>query len=75
MQCSGFEAMGASFTLGEGNQMVCKAADFIVQKLEGVSVAELMAVTRVFTSRSLTRCNYAGYLLMREFRLWLQDWS
>lgn len=48
MQCGVFEAMGASFTLGEGNQMVCEAADFIVQQLEGVSVAELMASEKGF---------------------------
>ena len=39
---SGSIAMGASFTLGEGNQMVCEAADFIVRQLEGMSVADLM---------------------------------
>lgn len=47
-QCGAFEAIGASFTLGEGNQMVCEAADYIVRQLEGVSVAELMASERGF---------------------------
>ena len=48
LQCDAFEAMGSSFTLGEGNQMVCEAADFIVRQLEGVSVAELMASEKGF---------------------------
>jgi L-fuconate dehydratase len=48
MQCGAFEAMGASFTLGEGNQMVCEAADFIVRQMEGVTVAELMASEKGF---------------------------
>lgn len=48
MQCGAFEAIGASFTLGEGNQMVCEAADFIFRQLEGVSVAELMASEKGF---------------------------
>lgn len=48
LQCDAFEAMGASFTLGEGNQMVCEAADFIIRQLEGISVAELIATERGF---------------------------
>jgi L-fuconate dehydratase len=48
LQCDAFEAMGASFTLGEGNQMVCEASDFIVRQLEGVSVAELIASEKGF---------------------------
>jgi L-fuconate dehydratase len=43
-----FTAMGASFTLGEGNQMVCEAADFIVRQLEGMSVSDLMASDKGF---------------------------
>lgn len=41
-------AVGGSFTLGEGNQMICAAADFIVQQLEGVSIADLMASDKGF---------------------------
>jgi L-alanine-DL-glutamate epimerase-like enolase superfamily enzyme len=48
LQCDAFEAMGASFTLGEGNQMVCEAADFIVRQLEGVSVKDLMCSEKGF---------------------------
>jgi L-alanine-DL-glutamate epimerase-like enolase superfamily enzyme len=42
LDCGEFEAMGASFTLGEGNQMVCAAADYIVRQLNGVSVESLI---------------------------------
>lgn len=42
LDCGEFEAMGASFTLGEGNQMVCEAADYIVRQLHGVSVEHLI---------------------------------
>ena len=38
----GYEAIGASFTLGEGNQMVCEAADYMVRQLDGVSVEDLI---------------------------------
>ena len=41
-------AMGASFTLGEGNQMVCEAADFIVRQFEGASVSDLMTSDKGF---------------------------
>lgn len=41
-------AMGASFTLGEGNQMVCEASDFIVRQFEGASVSDLMASDKGF---------------------------
>jgi L-alanine-DL-glutamate epimerase-like enolase superfamily enzyme len=37
-----WQAIGASFTLGEGNQMVCEAADFIVRQLDGKTVSDLM---------------------------------
>lgn len=42
LSCGDFEAIGASFTLGEGNQMVCEAADFIVRQFEGISVSDLL---------------------------------
>jgi len=48
LECDTFEAIGASFTLGEGNQMVCDAADFIVRQLEGSSVADLIASEKGF---------------------------
>ncbi len=41
-------AMGASFTLGEGNQMVCEAADVIVRQLEGKTVSNLIASDKGF---------------------------
>jgi L-fuconate dehydratase len=34
---------GLAFTLGEGNDMVCRAARFYVEKLEGKDIEELMA--------------------------------
>jgi L-fuconate dehydratase len=43
-----FEAMGASFTLGEGNQMVCEAADFIVRQLDGMLVSDLILSDKGF---------------------------
>ena len=43
-----FSGMGASFTLGEGNQMVCEAADFIVRQLEGISVSDLISSDKGF---------------------------
>jgi L-fuconate dehydratase len=42
LDCGDFEAMGASFTLGEGNQMICEAADYIVSQLDGLSVLDLL---------------------------------
>ena len=42
LEREGVQAFGASFTLGEGNRMLCEAADFIVRQLEGVSVADLI---------------------------------
>ena len=48
VETSGRTAMGASFTLGEGNQMVCEAADFIVRQLDGVSVSDLIASDKGF---------------------------
>jgi L-fuconate dehydratase len=43
--CAG---IGASFTLGEGNDMVCQAADFIVQQLDGLTVGQLIASEKGF---------------------------
>ena len=34
--------VGASFTLGEGNQMICAGAEHLVRQLEGRTVGELM---------------------------------
>ncbi len=48
LDCGELEAIGASFTLGEGNQMVCEAADFMVRQLEGISVADLINSDRGF---------------------------
>lgn len=70
LKSDSFEAIGASFTLGEGNQMLCQAAEFIVQQLNGLSVAELIASERGFYD-SLTNplqlrwlSPYAGLPLM-----------
>lgn len=41
-------ALGSSFTLGEGNQMVCEAAEFLINQLEGTSLAELLLSDRGF---------------------------
>lgn len=43
-----FEAIGASFTLGEGNRMVCEAADYIVSELDGASVGDLLNLDQGF---------------------------
>jgi L-alanine-DL-glutamate epimerase-like enolase superfamily enzyme len=48
LNCGNIEAIGASFTLGEGNQMVCEAAEFIVRQLEGISVSELLLSEKGF---------------------------
>src|ERR1700677_3130487 len=34
---------GLAFTLGEGNQLVCEAANFYAQRLAGKSIEEIMA--------------------------------
>jgi L-alanine-DL-glutamate epimerase-like enolase superfamily enzyme len=36
-------AVGASFTLGAGNEMICAGAEFIVHELDGLTVGDLMA--------------------------------
>ncbi|WP_006247518.1 enolase C-terminal domain-like protein [Mycolicibacterium tusciae] len=35
--------VGASFTLGAGNEMICAGAEFIVKELDGLTVGDLMA--------------------------------
>jgi len=37
-----FEGIGACFTLGEGNQFICAAADYIVGKLNGTYLKDLL---------------------------------
>jgi len=40
---SGLVGVGLAFTLGEGNDLVCKAASFYAQQLEGRDIEEIMA--------------------------------
>lgn len=40
---SGMIGTGLAFTLGEGNDMVCKAAQFYAEQLKGKDIEELMA--------------------------------
>jgi len=40
---SGITGAGLAFTLGEGNDMVCKAAQFYAEKIKGKDIEELMA--------------------------------
>lgn len=40
--------IGAAFTLGRGNEMICSAAASIVSELNGASVADIMATPRGF---------------------------
>lgn len=40
---SGITGTGLAFTLGEGNDLVCKAAEFYAQQLIGKDIEELMA--------------------------------
>jgi len=50
---SGITGTGLAFTLGEGNDMVCKAAQFYAEKLKGRDIEELMAdFGNVFNSLS-----------------------
>lgn len=48
MENAGVLAMGASFTLGAGNEMVCKAAELILDELNGLTVGELIFSDRGF---------------------------
>lgn len=41
-------AVGASFTLGVGNEMVCNAAEYILSELDGLSVGELITSKQGF---------------------------
>jgi len=40
---SGLVGSGFAFTLGAGNDLVCQAADYYAQKLQGKDIAEIMA--------------------------------
>jgi L-fuconate dehydratase len=40
---SGLSGIGLAFTLGEGNDMVCRAAQFYAERLKGRDIEELMA--------------------------------
>lgn len=40
---SGISGTGLAFTIGEGNDLVCKAAEFYAAKLKGKDIEELMA--------------------------------
>ncbi len=40
---NGLTGTGLAFTLGEGNDMVCKAAQFYAEKLKGMDIEEIMA--------------------------------
>jgi L-fuconate dehydratase len=40
---SGLSGIGFAFTLGEGNDMVCRAAQFYAERLKGRDIEELMA--------------------------------
>ncbi len=40
---SGLTGVGLAFTLGEGNHLVCQAASFLAQSLQGKDIDELMA--------------------------------
>jgi len=40
---SGLTGTGLAFTLGEGNDMVCKAAQFYAEKIKGKDIEELMS--------------------------------
>lgn len=44
----GNAAIGSSFTLGEGNQMICQAADFILQQLDNKTVGDLISSEKGF---------------------------
>ncbi|MDA0238366.1 MAG: hypothetical protein O3B03_07630, partial [Proteobacteria bacterium] len=42
---SGAIGIGACFTLGEGNQYVCAAAEYMIKKLDGVYLKDLLEST------------------------------
>ncbi|MGA3171957.1 MAG: enolase C-terminal domain-like protein [Chthoniobacteraceae bacterium] len=40
---SGLTGMGLSFTLGQGNELVCRAAEFLARELAGQDIEEIMS--------------------------------
>jgi L-fuconate dehydratase len=48
LEQDGLSGIGASFTLGQGNEMICRGAEFIVSQLDGITMGELMAQGRGF---------------------------
>lgn len=42
LDCLSAPGIGASFTLGEGNDLLCQASQFLVSEMDGVTVGELM---------------------------------
>lgn len=48
---SGHTGIGLAFTLGEGNDLVCKAADFYAAQLKGKDIEEVMADFGAFFNR------------------------
>lgn len=47
-ECDAARGVGAAFTLGAGNEMICAGAEFIVSELDGLTVGDLMAGRRGF---------------------------
>lgn len=43
LDSSGLKGIGIAFTLGEGNDLVCKAAQYYAEKLKGKDIEEVMA--------------------------------
>lgn len=43
LDSSGLKGIGIAFTLGEGNDLVCKAAQYYAEKLKGRDIEEVMA--------------------------------
>lgn len=39
---SGMSAVGACFTLGEGNQYICAAAEYLIKQLDGILLKDLL---------------------------------
>src|SRR6187551_3824886 len=48
---SGLTGTGFAFTLGEGNDLVCKAASFYAGKIKGKEIEELMADFGIFSNQ------------------------
>jgi L-fuconate dehydratase len=70
LQYDSFEAIGASFTLGEGNHMVCEAADLVVRQLEGVSMSDLIASEKGFYESITNPLQLRWQPQRLVFRLW-----